>query len=97
MNNSKVIRLHKGCFNNENNNKINIGIIIELIIHKINKMINNKISYIKCTYEVKDINNDIQIINNGVIKTINEELESKIKILNGDKKEKLILRKNFIK
>ena len=52
------------------------------------------ISYIKCTYEIKD-NNDTQIINNTDGKNTNEEIGKKIKILNGDKKEKLIFKKKF--
>ena len=48
MKNSKVIGLHKGTLKEKNNNKINIGIIIEFIIDKISQMKKNKISYIKC-------------------------------------------------
>ena len=82
MNNSKIIGLHKGYLE-DNSNKINIGISIELIINKIN---NNNISYIKCTYEIKD-NNYIQIINNRDTEDVNEEIESKIKIWNNGKKK----------
>ena len=53
-------------------------------------------SYIKCTYEIKD-NNETQILNNKGEKFTNEEIESKIKMLNGDKKEKLIFTKKFDK
>ena len=91
MNNSKIIGLHKGYITDKNNNKINTGIRIELIIDKIPYQI------IKCTYEIKDNNNYIQIINNRGIKNVNEEIESKVKILNGDKKEKLIFKKKFNK
>ena len=49
-----------------------------------------------CTYEVNDINNDIQIINNRFGKYINEEIESKIKILNNEKKKNLFIRKNLM-
>ena len=52
---------------------------------------------IKCTYDIKDINNEIQIINNRVQNDINEEIEKKIKILNGEQKEKLIFKKKFNK
>ena len=92
MNNSKVIGLYKGYLE-DNSNKINlnIGISIELIINKIN---NNNISYIKCTYEIKD-NNYIQIINNRDKEDVNEEIESKIKIWNNAKKENLIFKKQF--
>ena len=51
--------------------------------------------YIKCIYEIKD-NNYTQIINNTGDYT-NKEIEKKIKILNGDKKEKLIFKKKFDK
>ena len=91
MNNSKVIGLHKGYLK-DNPNKINIGIPIELIINKIN----NNISYIKCTYEIKD-NNYIQIINNRDLEYVNEEIESKVKIWNNGKKENLIFKKQFNK
>ena len=70
MKNSKIIGLHKGYLK-DNINKINIGIPIELIINKINKI--NNISYIKCTYEIKD-NNYIQIINNRYEEYVNEEI-----------------------
>ena len=48
-----------------------------------------------CTYEANDINNDIQIINNIFGKYINEEIESKIKILNNEKKKNQFIKKNF--
>jgi len=54
------------------------------------------ISYIKCTYDIKD-NNFIQILNNRGEININEEIESKIKILNDDKKEPLAFKKKFNK
>ena len=93
MNNSKIIGLHKGYLK-DNPNKINIGIPIELIINKINK----NISYIKCTYEIKDNdNNYIQLINNRGIKDVNDEIESKVKIWNNGKKENLIFKKKFNK
>ena len=59
-------------------------------------IINNKISF-SCTYEVEDIYNDIQIINNTNGEYINEEIESKIKILNNGQKEELIFKKKFDK
>ena len=52
---------------------------------------------IKCTYEIKNTNVFIQIINNRGEKYINDEIESKVKILNGDKEESLIFQKKFIK
>ena len=54
---------------------------------------NEEISF-RCTYLIKD-NNEIQIINDRGIVEINEEIESKIKILNGNKKEDLIFKKQF--
>ena len=61
-----------------------------------NSKVDKNISF-RCTYEVKDINEDIQIINNTNEKFINEEIESKIKILNNGQKEKLVLKKKFYK
>ena len=52
---------------------------------------NEAISF-RCTYLIKD-NDEIQIINNRGKVEINEEIESKIKILNGNKKEALIFKK----
>ena len=87
--NSKVIGLHKGAIiNNNTKEKINIGIPIGIII--------NKISYIKCTYEISDYNYT-QIINNTDGSEINKEIESKIKILNNGKEEKLVFKKKFNK
>ena len=48
-------------------------------------------------WDKKDINEYIQIINDRIEDKINKEIKSKIKILNGDKKEKLIFRKKFNK
>ena len=96
MNNSKVIALHKGVDKNKNG-KINMGIKIEFIIDKIKIKEKQELSYIKCVYEIKD-NNYIQIINNTNEKDdVNKEIESKIKILNNDKIEKLIFKKKFNK
>ena len=88
MRNSKVIGLHKGAIINNNKEKINIGVPIGIII--------NKISYIKCTYEISDYCYT-QIINNTDGSELNKEIESKIKILNNGKEEKLILKKKFDK
>jgi len=57
---------------------------------------NNKNSLIKCTYDIKDLN-ETQIINNRYENYINEDIKSKIKILNNNKKEKLIYKKRFNK
>ena len=57
---------------------------------------NDKISYIKCVYNVKNYN-EIQIINYKGKTASNEEIESKVKIWNGEKAEKLIFKKKFDK
>ena len=90
MGNSKVIGLHIRTITNDNINteKINEGIPIDVII--------NQISYIKCIYEINDYNYN-QIINNTDGLEINKEVESKIKILNNGRKEKLIFKKKFDK
>ena len=51
-------------------------------------------SLIRCIYEIKD-NNWIQIINNRDGVNINKEIESKIKIWNNNRREKLIFNKKF--
>ena len=85
FNNLKVIGLHKGCVYDENENKINVGIPINLIIDTI-----YAINAIKCIYRIKkaDEYKDIQIINNGYYDfhknefiKCNEEMENKIKII----------------
>ena len=86
MKNSKVIGLHKGAKNNNNEEKINLGIPIEIIT--------NKISFMKCTYEITD-NSYTQIINNTDGSEVNKEIEAKIKILNNGKEENLIFKKKF--
>ena len=53
-------------------------------------------SYIKCTYEINDFN-FVQIINYRGKTIINKEIESKIKIWNGEDKEQLIFQKKFCK
>ena len=57
---------------------------------------NKGLSLIRCIYYIKDYNYT-QIINNRGEgeKTVNEEIESKIKILNGNHREKLIFQKKF--
>ena len=57
--------------------------------------VKNEIPLITCIYEIKD-NNYTQIINNKSRLYANEEIEKKIKILNGDKKEKLVFQKNLV-
>ena len=87
--NKKVIGLHKGAIISENiNEKINKGTPIDVII--------NQISYIKCIYEINDYNEN-QIINNTDGIELNKEVESKIKILNNGKKERIIFKKKFDK
>ena len=61
----------------------------------IKKKRKNLISF-KCIYEIKD-SNEIQIINYRGVKTINEEIKAKIKIINGNKIEDLVFRKKFDK
>ena len=39
-----------------------------------------EISYIKCTYDINDINESIQIINDRGVQFVNEEIETKVKI-----------------
>ena len=60
---------------------------------KIENETKNEISF-KCTYEIKDFN-EIQILNYRGTSQINEEIKSKIKILNGNKIEDLIFVKKF--
>ena len=81
--------------NSEINSGINNGINSE-INSRINSEINIEISYIKCIYEIKD-NRDIQIINDREKKEINQEIKTKIKILNGKVHEKLVFKKNLVK
>ena len=57
---------------------------------------NSKLSYFRCTYDIKD-NNETQILNYRSETYVNEEIEKKIKILDGDKRENLIFKKNLIK
>ena len=57
---------------------------------------NDNISYIKCVYNVKNYN-EIQIINYKGKTASNEEIESKVKIWNGEKAEKLIFTKKLDK
>jgi len=51
----------------------------------------------RCTYDIKS-NNEVNIINNILIEgIINEEIKSKIKILDGNQKKELVLKKKFDK
>ena len=54
-----VIGLHKGCLYDEDKNKINLGIPLNIIIERIYSII--------CIYKINkvDLNKDIQIVNNG--------------------------------
>ena len=54
-----------------------------------------KVSF-SCTYLVKDYD-DVQIINNKYEEFVNNEIEKKIKILNGGKEEKVVFKKKFNK
>ena len=51
--------------------------------------------FIKCVYDIKDNNDLIQIINDREGENINKEIENKIKIVIGNKKEKLVFKKKF--
>ena len=48
-------------------------------------------------YEIKDINNNTQIINNTDGSEVNKDIENKIRILNNGREEKLIFTKKFDK
>jgi len=74
----------------ESNNK---GVLN--IIKKESKNVANNISF-KCIYDIKD-HNYTQIINNQYLDYINEEIESKIKILINNKKENIVFQKKFDK
>jgi len=80
--NMKIIGIHKGTKKGNTKNKINIGISFNYII--------NKINFIKCIYNINDIQKDINLINNKIYKDaygnyeMNEEIENKMKInING--------------
>ena len=84
--------------NNIINNNSNVGIsdLKNSIINNnqtIQKMLPEKINEIsfRCYYEIKDYN-ETQIITDK-----NEEIKLKVKILNGNNKEKLIFKKKFNK
>ena len=55
----------------------------------------NDISFM-CIYDIKDYN-ETCIINNKFKDIINEDIKQKIKILNGNKKESIVFKKNLIK
>ena len=57
---------------------------------------NNQVSF-RCFYDIKNIDEEVRIINDVHYKNINKEIKSKIKILNDNKKEKIILKKKFNK
>ena len=57
---------------------------------------NTMISF-SCSYLVEDTNKYIRLINDRFENYVNSEISSKIKILNGNKKEKLIFQKKFNK
>ncbi len=56
--------------------------------------VDEAVTSFKCFYEIKE-NEEIQIINNAGKEYINKEIESKIKILNGNQKEKLVFKKKI--
>ena len=53
--------------------------------------------HIKCTYQVNDANKYIKIMNNKCGKEINKDLETKIKIVNSCKEEKLSFKMKYEK
>ena len=53
MNNAKIVGIHQGYKQKQN---INTGIFINDIIENIN--------FIKCVYDIKNINEETQILNN---------------------------------
>ena len=56
----------------------------------------NQISF-RCFYDIKNIDEEINILNKNKFEEIDKEIKSKIKILNGSKKEELIFKKKFNK
>ena len=64
------------------------------------KVFNNEISF-RCTYDIKNINDKILIINDRLkyddeeFEIINEEIKGKIKLLNGNKKEEITFKRKF--
>ena len=57
---------------------------------------NNQVSF-RCFYDVKNINEDLKLINYKIHGDVNKEIISKIKILNNNKKEDIISYKKFNK
>ena len=57
---------------------------------------NSLISYIRCTYDIKDTN-ETQIMNYRSETYVNDEIEKKVKILRDGNKEKLTFKKKFDK
>ena len=57
---------------------------------------NSLISYIRCTYDIKDTN-ETQIMNYRSETYVNDEIEKKVKILRDGNKEKLAFKKKFDK
>ena len=55
---------------------------------------NNQISF-RCTYKVEDINKNIRLVNDRLNYMENQEISTKIRILNNNKKENLIFLKRF--
>ena len=99
INRNNNITINKTVPNYNLKSKINS----DAIVSKTNIFINNKeqneeennISFI-CAYDIKDYN-EAQIINNIYDNKINEEIKSKVKILNDKKKESLVFKKKFNK
>ena len=85
----------KDSLNSKNESKTKNNRKKDDIIQKQNNCLEktNFVSF-RCTYDIKD-NNEIQIINNRFNDDINEEIIEKIKILNGNQKEELLLKKKI--
>jgi V8-like Glu-specific endopeptidase len=84
LDNFKLIGLHKGAYDNKKKDKINLGVPMNIIIHKIN--------FIKCIYNIgiENIGQEVQLINNGYYSNDkfikkNDEIEKKIKIIKNGK------------
>ena len=69
----KLIALHKGCiYDKKDNNKINLGIPINLIINSI-------FNEIKCIYNIIDKNKEIKILDEKYKKYVEIKINGKIK------------------
>ena len=88
FNKFKVIGLHKGNINKENN-KINLGIPMNLITNKI------YINIIKCIYQIDSDNISINIFSNNQL--VNKEIINKVQIIINKETKNNILKYKFEK